>query len=69
MRIEDAKKELYSQLRNYAEVTGAGIGENRTGEYIVIYLTSNSKQVLQNIPSDYKGNKVKIEVRSAARAL
>ena len=67
--IITAKKELYSQLRVHQEVTGAGIREKNGSEFIVIFLSKASNKVLGLIPATYKGNKVKTEVRSVARAM
>jgi hypothetical protein len=67
--IITAKKELYSQLKSYAEVTGAGIREKNGAEFIVIFLSKMNNKVLGLIPSQYKGNKVKAELRAMAKAM
>ncbi len=67
--VVTAKKELYSQLKKYNGVTGAGIREKNGIEFVVIFLSGLDKQLQSLIPSQYKGNKVKTEVRSAAKAL
>ena len=69
MDIVAAKKELYNQLKNYSEVTGAGIQEKRGTEYIVIFITGLSEKLRRAIPSTFKGNKVKTEVRQLAKAI
>jgi hypothetical protein len=69
MDIVAAKKELYNQLKNYSEVTGAGIQEKHGTEYIVIFITGLSEKLRRAIPSTFKGNKVKTEVRHLAKAI
>lgn len=64
-----AKKELYNQLKVHEEVTGAGIREKNGSEFIVIFLSSANDKVLGKIPTTYKGNKVKTEVKPIARAM
>lgn len=67
--IVNAKKELYGKLKEHKEVTGAGIREEKGAEFIVIFLSDTNSKVLSKIPSTYKGNKVKTEVRSMAKAM
>jgi hypothetical protein len=67
--IVTAKKELYSQLKIHEEVTGAGIREKNGSEFIVIVLSKTNNKVLGLIPPVYKGNKVKTEIRSIAKAM
>lgn len=68
-KIVTAKKELYKQLKVHAEVTGAGIQEKNGAEVIVIFLSAANDKVMGKIPSTYKGNKVKTEVKPIARAM
>jgi hypothetical protein len=69
INILSAKKELYQQLKKYSAVTGAGIREKNGSEYVVIFLTEADKAIRSLIPKEYKGNKVKTEVRALAKAL
>ena len=69
MSITDAKKLLYSELRQYPEVTGAGIQEKNGREYIVVFLTKMNNNLKGLIPKTFKGNAVKTEIRSVAKSL
>jgi hypothetical protein len=64
-----AKKELYSRLKKYSGVTGAGIREKKGTEYVVIFLSDADAKLRSLIPGEYKGNKVTTEVRAVAKAL
>jgi hypothetical protein len=67
--IDQAKKELYSKLRQFPEVTGAGIQEKNGREFIVVFLTKDNPKVAAQIPSTYKGNTVKTEIRAVAKPM
>ncbi len=69
MGIDDAKKELYNELRKYPEVTGAGIQEKNGREFIVVFLTKMNNTMKEMIPKTYKGNTVKTELRSVAKPM
>jgi hypothetical protein len=67
--IVTAKKKLYTRLKGYSEVTGAGIREKDGAEFIVIFVSKKNSKVLGLIPGEYKGNTVKTEVRAVAKAM
>jgi hypothetical protein len=69
MNITEAKKRLYSELKGFNEVIGAGIKERDGMEYIVIYLVSASKKLLNKIPSTFEGIHVEAEVKGKIKAL
>ncbi len=70
MVITDAKRELYQQLRKKnVPVTGAGIKQKNGAEVIVIFVSGAKEKRNPDIPADYKGNKVIIEVSDIARAM
>jgi hypothetical protein len=64
-----AKRELYNTLKVHDGVTGAGIQEKNGSEFIVVFLSKTSDALKNIIPTEYKGNTVKTEVRSVARAI
>lgn len=64
-----AKRELYDTLKlSLDEVTGAGIKNKDGVESIVIFISSDSRDVTDKIPHEFKGNQVLAEVRSAVAA-
>ncbi|HEY2350842.1 MAG TPA: hypothetical protein VGH64_17600 [Puia sp.] len=69
MGIDQAKKELYGKLRQFPEVTGAGIQEKNGREIIVVFLTKDNSKVVSQIPKTYKGNTVKTEIRAVAKPM
>lgn len=69
MRITEAKRELYNELKSSAGVKGAGIKEKNGAEYIVIYLTKPKTQLGLKIPTQYKGNKVVTMVTKIPKAM
>lgn len=62
MDIEIASKELYSRLRVYENIIGVSICSESGVKFIKVFLKQVSNPVLKNIPSNYKGISVKIEV-------
>jgi hypothetical protein len=64
-----AKRELYDALKgSLRDVTGAGIKWKNGSEYIVIFVSNDSQQLIDKIPHEFKGNQVLTEVRSLAHA-
>jgi hypothetical protein len=63
MNIKEAKKLLYSQIKNYSWVQGAGIKQNpKDGNfYIVVFVTSVPEQRDMIIPSTFLSFKVQVE--------
>lgn len=68
MDILVAKKALYKTLRSFAEVVGVGIKERNGSEYIVIFLSKATANILSKIPKEYNGNKVEAEIRGEISA-
>ena len=68
-KIDTAKRELYDQLKEMREVTGAGIKGSGNAEYIVVFVQKLTEQVKSSIPSTFKGIKVKTEMKGMAKAL
>ena len=62
MNIVDASNELYDSLKGYHEVLGTSVQKRNNVPYIIIYLAKASKAILNRIPSEYRGNKVKTEI-------
>jgi hypothetical protein len=67
--IVNAKKELYSQLKDCEGVIGAGIKGNSNAEYIVIFVKDLSSQLKNLIPNSFKGIKVKTELQKLPRSM
>lgn len=68
-KIDTAKRELYDQLKEMKEITGAGIKGTGNTEYIVVFVRQLTDQVKARIPSSFKGIKVKTEKKGIARAI
>jgi len=69
MRITEAKRKLFNELKSSQGVTGAGIKEKNGAEYIVIYLTKPKTHLGLKIPAEYKGNKVVTMVMKMPKAM
>jgi len=70
MKIDNAKRELYKELRQqYPVVSGAGIREKNGREFIVVFLSKADNKVIKLIPKTFKGNPVKTEIRPVAKAV
>lgn len=61
MSVLEASNELYNRLKNNDEVIGAGVEKRKDVDYIIIYLTKATKHILDKIPSEYRGARVKTE--------
>lgn len=67
--IVSAKRDLYNELKVHDGVTGAGIQEKNGSEVIVVFLSKATEALKRLVPTKYKGNPVKTEVRSVAKAM
>lgn len=61
--IVKAKKELFHDLKGYREVVGVAIKTDKGIPYIVVYLSKMTPMMRKLIPHEFKGNKVKHEVK------
>lgn len=62
MNVVVASNELFDELKNIEEVVGAGVKKNNNKSYIVIYLSQATQAIINKIPTEYHGNKVKTEI-------
>lgn len=68
MTIEEAKRELYTELKEkFPEVIGAAIRERKGEEVIVIILLAPKRKMRPKLPASYEGFKVVTEWQSRAR--
>lgn len=61
--MKDVSDELYDLLKSYSDVLGVSLQRRNGMDYIIIYLAKATKSLLSKIPSEYRGVKVKTEVR------
>jgi hypothetical protein len=60
MTIKDAKRQLWNQIKDDDLIVGCGIGEDKKGEFISVYLAEATKDL--KIPKEHKGYRVKTTV-------
>jgi hypothetical protein len=68
-KIDTAKRQLYDQLKEIKEVTGAGIKGTGQAEYIVVFVQKLTAKVKASIPTSFKGIRVKTETNGMAKAI
>lgn len=67
--IKKAKSRLEQELLKDKNVQGVGITEERGEPVILVYAVRKSKVLMDKLPSEVEGYKVKVEVTGEIKAL